>query len=64
MPIYEYRCGDCGHTFQVLQRIGAGTEGLKCPECGGGRIDRLLSCFASTSSGSSVSQAACSTGPT
>ncbi|HJW76542.1 MAG TPA: zinc ribbon domain-containing protein [Thermoleophilia bacterium] len=21
MPIYEYRCGSCGHTFEVLQKF-------------------------------------------
>lgn len=34
MPTYGYRCGTCGHEFEVLQKITA--EPLtKCPKCGG-----------------------------
>ena len=34
MPTYEYRCKDCGHTFEVVQSFtdDALTE---CPSCGG-----------------------------
>jgi len=34
MPTYEYRCADCGHTFDIVQAFtdDALTE---CPECGG-----------------------------
>ena len=34
MPTYEYRCADCGHTFDAVQAFtdDALTE---CPECGG-----------------------------
>ncbi|HSU83590.1 MAG TPA: zinc ribbon domain-containing protein, partial [Thermoanaerobaculia bacterium] len=34
MPIYEYLCRDCGHRFEILQRMGQGPEGLICPQCG------------------------------
>ena len=64
MPIYEYRCLDCDHTFQLLQRVGASSEGVACPKCGGTHVERLLSCFASSSSGTTVSQSGCSTGVT
>ena len=34
MPIYGYRCTECGHELEVLQSMSA--EPLKvCPECGG-----------------------------
>ena len=34
MPTYGYRCGSCGHEFEILQRITA--EPLTtCPKCGG-----------------------------
>lgn len=33
MPTYEYRCQDCGHLLEVMQKISA--DPLKiCPECG------------------------------
>ncbi|MEJ2088970.1 MAG: zinc ribbon domain-containing protein [Gammaproteobacteria bacterium] len=32
MPIYEYRCGDCGHEFETIQKIS--DEPLRtCPAC-------------------------------
>jgi putative FmdB family regulatory protein len=60
MPIYEYHCKSCGHTFQLLQRMGADAKDVTCPACSSHLVDRLLSCFASTTSGSAVSQASCS----
>ncbi|MEW6581353.1 MAG: FmdB family zinc ribbon protein [Actinomycetota bacterium] len=40
MPIYEYRCSDCGHQFEVNQRMS--DEPLQ--ECGvcGGTVQRVL----------------------
>ena len=44
MPLYEYRCGDCGQQFEALVPAGrADTE--TCPDCGS-RVRRLLSLVA------------------
>ncbi len=42
MPIYEYRCEDCAHEFEVIQKM---TESaLKdCPQCGQARLKKLIS---------------------
>jgi putative FmdB family regulatory protein len=41
MPLYDYKCGECGHIFEVMQKITE--EPLKfCPECKG-PIKRLIS---------------------
>jgi putative FmdB family regulatory protein len=47
MPLYEYRCRDCGHRFEILQRLGQGPEGLACPRCGAEQLDKQYSTFAS-----------------
>ena len=40
MPTYEYKCDNCGHTFEEFQSmIDAPLE--KCPKCGG-KIQRLI----------------------
>jgi len=41
MPIYEYRCQDCGKDLEVMQKI---TENPleSCPSCGG-VLQRLIS---------------------
>lgn len=46
MPLYEYKCQDCGHRFEVLQRLGEGAEGQKCPGCNHHEVSRLFSTFA------------------
>jgi len=33
MPIYEYRCSNCGCTFERLQFLHESPEAT-CPECG------------------------------
>lgn len=40
MPIYEYRCADCGHEFEKLVRRGIVPA---CPSCGAARVERRLS---------------------
>jgi putative FmdB family regulatory protein len=34
MPTYEYRCRDCGHSFDIVQKMSDATL-THCPECGG-----------------------------
>ncbi len=62
MPLYEYQCRDCGHRFEVLQRMGAGAEGLDCPSCGDERLEKLLSTFSAASSGGAAAAATAATG--
>jgi putative FmdB family regulatory protein len=42
MPIYEYRCADCGHQEEHLQKI-AEKPLAKCPACGKKTYKKLLS---------------------
>lgn len=44
MPLYEYRCNECGHHFEVLVRVEQSAEPF-CPECGHDRVARQLSVF-------------------
>lgn len=41
MPLYEYRCKDCGHQFEKIQSFSAPDE-KECPLCHG-PVERLLS---------------------
>ena len=41
MPIYEYRCTKCGHTFERRQKF-SDPPVAKCPECRG-KVEKLLS---------------------
>jgi putative FmdB family regulatory protein len=55
MPLYEYTCQECGHRFEVLQRIGEGPEGVECPQCESENIEKEFSTFASTSDSGGMS---------
>lgn len=41
MPLYEYRCKSCGHTFEKIQSFSAPEE-KECPVCHG-EVEKLLS---------------------
>lgn len=67
MPIYEFDCTDCGEGFEKLVRMSA-IDDVTCPNCGGKKVKKKLSIFASSSgsssssASSSSSSASCSTG--
>ena len=42
MPIYEYRCTDCGHRLEALQRL-ADAPLRVCPACGKESLTKLMS---------------------
>lgn len=41
MPLYEYRCKQCGHKFEKIQSFSAPDE-KECPACKG-EVERLIS---------------------
>ncbi|HED16339.1 MAG TPA: zinc ribbon domain-containing protein [Gammaproteobacteria bacterium] len=42
MPIYEYKCAECEHQFEKLQKIS--DDPLKdCPECNNPSLKKLVS---------------------
>ena len=41
MPIYEYRCGNCGEQVEVLLRSAQAIP--RCPHCGAVLEERLIS---------------------
>ncbi|MGB7188899.1 MAG: zinc ribbon domain-containing protein [Acidobacteriaceae bacterium] len=41
MPLYEYRCKQCGHQFEKIQSFSAPEEKV-CPVCGG-EVEKLIS---------------------
>jgi len=46
MPVYEYRCADCGKKFQSLVGVVADPSDEKCPHCGSAKTTKLISRFA------------------
>ena len=42
MPIYEYRCSDCGHALEVMQKM-SDQPMTDCPACGKATLSKLVS---------------------
>ena len=42
MPIYEYRCEDCGHEMDALQKLSDDAL-TDCPACGKPALKKLIS---------------------
>ena len=41
MPIYEFKCEACGHTFEKLMEMDA-PKPRKCPECGKLKLEKQV----------------------
>jgi putative FmdB family regulatory protein len=66
MPIYEFKCLQCGHVFELL-KLKKENEGLemKCPKCSSSEVEKILSTMniARSASGKSTSATkSCSSG--
>ena len=62
MPLYEYKCQECGEIQEVLQPNST-AEQPPCSNCGSEKTNRLISAAVSHSSaGSSSVGASCTTG--
>ena len=62
MPIYEFRCLDCGEEFEEL--VLSSNSDVVCKQCESGKIERLLSAVSFKSGGSftsAVGSSGCST---
>jgi putative FmdB family regulatory protein len=42
MPFYEYRCDNCSHEMEALQKL-SDPPLLECPECGQPSLRKLIS---------------------
>ncbi|MBS3909468.1 MAG: zinc ribbon domain-containing protein [Actinobacteria bacterium] len=58
IPIYEFKCGECGCVFERLVPV-AYAETPACAECGGTQVKKLFSSFGFASGGKSGFGAGC-----
>lgn len=53
VPIYEFSCLSCRHTFDVFGSYASREERQVCPQCEGTNTKAMFSTFAVTGSGES-----------
>ncbi len=41
MPTYDYKCKNCGHSFEIDQKITAAAL-TECPECHRSELKRII----------------------
>jgi putative FmdB family regulatory protein len=58
MPIYEYRCNDCGKEFEKRVARADDTGGVQCPSCGEKHLTQRFSTFAAVTGSSGGRDAA------
>ncbi len=63
MPMYEYRCQECGRQYEQLRRMSEADQDLKCPQCGSENVKRQYSaCAIGAGSAGSSGAGACGGG--
>jgi putative FmdB family regulatory protein len=46
MPTYEYRCQDCGETFERVEHISEHqSDHPRCPKCGSEKVAQIPASF-------------------
>lgn len=59
MPMYEYRCQECGKLYEQLRRMSEADTNLQCPHCGGQKVERQVSACSFSGTGSSSGGGGC-----
>jgi putative FmdB family regulatory protein len=62
MPIFEYKCNDCGKKFDILHKSSANLEEVICPDCQSKNSKKLLSSFSASVGSSGFDAPSCATG--
>jgi putative FmdB family regulatory protein len=63
MPMYEYRCRECGERFEEIRSVSDSDQGVLCPRCAGGAVEKLFSTFATSGPASTSGSGGGSCGP-
>ncbi|MBD3170740.1 MAG: zinc ribbon domain-containing protein [candidate division Zixibacteria bacterium] len=61
MPIYEFKCTNCGKVFDELRGLSKRDEEAICPDCKA-KAERMVSSFAAGNSSGASASSNCGTG--
>ena len=62
MPVFEYKCDDCGSKYDFFHKSLLKQDEVTCPKCGSTNNKKLFSAFATTNSSESEFSSSCATG--
>ncbi|NPV86413.1 MAG: zinc ribbon domain-containing protein [Anaerolineae bacterium] len=54
MPIYEYVCQNCGHSFEMMRSIKDADLQITCKNCKSNETKRKISSFFAVSGGKAI----------
>lgn len=43
MPIYDYKCQECGEVSEIFLNSVDGSQSIACPACGSEKMQKLIS---------------------
>ena len=58
MPVYDFKCCDCGKVSEILLRSES-SKAVSCPDCGSHDLERLMSAPFTMKKGTSDPGATC-----
>jgi putative FmdB family regulatory protein len=47
MPVYEYKCSNCGKVFEITCHLSEREQLAVCPDCGSKQVAPVFSSFSS-----------------
>jgi putative FmdB family regulatory protein len=45
MPVYEFKCSQCEHAFEVMGSYAEREKAQTCPKCGSAEVKQAISLF-------------------
>lgn len=62
MPVFEYKCKDCGSKYDMFHKSSLNQEEVTCPKCGSTKNKKLFSAFATANSSEGDFSSSCASG--
>lgn len=62
MPVFEYKCDDCGSKYDFFHKSSVNQEEVTCPKCYSAKGKKLFSVFATANSSDNDFSSSCATG--
>jgi putative FmdB family regulatory protein len=62
MPIFEYKCSDCGRAYDVLHKGAENPDIVQCPSCASRSYVKKFSSFSASTGSTASASSSCESG--